>query len=161
MIDTTTLQAMRQRADEFAKADETIRVAVADGLYADQRDRATQAAAPHAIASARDVPRLLDTVELLAPASYVHGSAECAEGDCEDGYDETTELCPHLERRVATFADVKRAELLGDLADTLKRAAEAATAGDGVDNGDMARIVAEAVDETLARIARCTETGEW
>lgn len=161
MIDAKTLREMRQRAGEFARADEVVRVAAADGLYADQWDTATEAAAPHAIASARDVPRLLDTVELLSPAEYVHGPAECAEGDCEDGYDETTELCPHLERRVATFADVKRAELLGDLAETLKRAAAAATAGGGINGADMARIVVEAVDDTLARIARCAETGEW
>lgn len=160
MIDSRELQEIRDRSTAYGKAVELMLIAAEGGMFAADRKAAADAVLPAAIDSARDVPRLLDAVERLAPAEYWLGREECMEGECDWFFDgdgnqirPLGEPCEHIEVKVATLADVKRAEYLDELAQELRKAVEAHQRGEEwVAGRTLAELVLEGVNDAYARI---------
>jgi hypothetical protein len=159
MIDGQELEHAARRAEAAQPAVDAWRLRQGEGLYAGLPYDDPVGLLELAANSARDVPDLAAEVRRLSPAEYWVGREECREGECDWFFDEDGNQirplggpCEHIEVRVATFGDVKRAEHLDALAKALKRAAEVAQRGGGIDDRDMARIVIETVDEVYEQM---------
>lgn len=171
MIDREELQQIEQRAKAARRAVETVEVHTDGGLFGEIPPSLAAQLFPATVASVRDVPRLLAEVELLSPAEYWVGDEECMERECDGYVDEDgaqvrdfSEPCPHVEVKVATLGDVKRAEYLDILVRSLKEAAEREQRGEPADNSGALRPLAELIltgaENTYHRIAEWESTGE-
>jgi hypothetical protein len=122
VIDSQELQAIRERSDAAKSAVETVQVHADGGLFGEIPLAAAAALFPAAVASAKDVPGLLADLERLTPAAYLSGPEDCCEGDCIDGEKPADgEWCSHVTERVAAFDDVKRAEALAEIVQSVRR----------------------------------------
>lgn len=161
MIESQELQAMRERCDAAKRAVDTVEVHVDGGLFGEIPLSMAAQLFPAAVTSARDVPRLLEEMERLSPAEYWVGNEECMERECDYWFDgDGNEIprgdqtrCPHIEVKVATLADVKRAEYLDELAQELRKAAQAHQRGEEwVAGRTLAELVLEGINDAYARI---------
>jgi hypothetical protein len=152
VIDGQELEHAARRAEAAQPAVDAWRLRQGEGLWAGLPYDDPVGLLELAADSARDVPPLVAECRRLAPAAYLLGPEQCAEGDCDEEDPPDGQWCSHVAERVATFDDVKRAEHLAALAQALKRAAEAAQRGGGIDDRDMARIVIETVDEVYEQM---------
>lgn len=146
MIDSQELNHIEQRAQAARAAVDAVLVRK-DGLFADEPIPDPVGLLRLAADSARDVPDLLAECRRLAPAAYIRGPAQCYDGDCEDG--ETPpdgQWCPHVEERVATLGDVRRAEYLDELARDLRCQL-------GLRSDSFARALCDEIDGAYERMA--------
>lgn len=166
MIADDTKRQMRQRAEAARSAVDTVALHTDGGLFGGIPPQAAAALFPAAVESARDVPALLDELERLAPAAYVVAHEACRERDCDHVDWETNPdaECPEVEHRVATLADVKRAEYLAALVEALCNAARRLDRGEDPDPSgggrDMTTLILEGAANTEASIAEWETTGE-
>lgn len=160
MIDESQLWAMELRADDARPAVDAVLARHGGGLLADMPYEDPVGLLTVAAKSAQHVPQLIGEVRRLLPAAYLRGPEECLERECDYWYDadgneierDPDSWCPHVEVRVATLGDVKRASHLEDMARALVAAARAAITGGGVDDPSMAQAVLDAVADAYERM---------
>lgn len=121
MIDREELQQIEQRAKAAKRAVDTVEVHTDGGLFGEIPLSLAAQLFPAAVSSARDVPRLLAEVKRLSPASYLIGPEACTEGDCDEEEPADGQDCSHIREAVATFDDVKRAEVLGEVVQSARK----------------------------------------
>lgn len=161
MID---LGLIRTAAETARPAVEEVDLHDEDGLFGKLPAQRAELLLAFAVGSARHVPGLIAEVERLTPGAYIVGPEHCCEGECDEEEPPDGEWCSHVTQKVATLGDVKRADHLDTLVQSLREAAERAQDGASPDSTgggrDLAQLILDGARNTYDRIKAWEQSGE-